>query len=237
MTRAHKLIIIASAFGMFSIVFDHVAYQFEKRASSLQIEINQLRENERDYTNQNGNNADFIGNLERLIKQLHGLYRFLSWEDVKNDDNYVSFDDVVITCWAESLLRKQIHDFGGITERYLASSSLSKYIDSEIIENTTKVSASFRAFFNEAECQGITAGKYKSFIDNLRAMKKELDFIFEFGELSYKAAQKANELESRLVKEETIFRFSLLTSIALNILALIVLLEFFKTVNFRRSAF
>ena len=235
MTRAHKLIIFAATFGMFSIVFDHVAYQFEKKASSLQIEINQLRENERDYTNQNGNNADFISNLERLIKQLHGLYNFLSWEYV-NNDNYESFDEVVITCWAESLLRKQINDFGGITERYLATSSLSKYVNSEIIENTQKVSASFRAFFNEAECQGITAGKYISYIDNLRAIKKDLDFAFEFGELSYKAAQKANELELRLMEEEKIFRFSLLASISFNILALVVLLGFFKTITLRRSA-
>ena len=235
MTRAHKLIILAATFGMLSIVFDHVAYQFEKRASSLQIEINQLRENERDYTNQNGNNADFISNLERLIKQLHRLYNFLSWEYVKND-NYESFDDVVITCWAESLLRKQINDFGGITERYLATSSITKYVDSEIIENTQKVRASFRAFFNEAECQGITAGQYMTYIDNLRVIKEELDFIFKFGELSYKAGQKATEHELRLMKEEKIFRFSLLTSISFNILALVVLLGFFKTITFQRPA-
>ena len=44
MTRAHFFIVLAAFFGFCSIVFDQIAYQYEKSSSSLQIEINVLSE-------------------------------------------------------------------------------------------------------------------------------------------------------------------------------------------------
>lgn len=234
MSKGHFLIICAAVCGIISIVFDQAAYQFEKRASSLQIEIAHFLEKEEELNRLNSDNSDFVGHLEQIIYQSHSLFHFfrLEFESFEADKSYYKS---IVPCEAESLLRNQIIDIVKITDRYVALSSLSKYIEPSLLNNASNGLNLLAVEVQDTQCTGINGEKYNYYLRVLRTIKDNLDFVFKSGQLGYQAGLKASEFAFNKMEAERALRFSILAAVTFNILSLVVLLSFFKLIVLRQE--
>lgn len=233
MTRAHFLIAAAAVCGICSIIFDQSAYQFEKRASSFQIEIDQFLEKERELKSLNSDNSNFVDHLGQIIYQSQSLFHFFRLEFVSAEADK-SFNEAIVPCEAETLLKTQIIDTYKITKRYMALSGLSKFIEPSLFGNASKGLNLLEVQIQDPQCSGMNGEKYNYYLNVLRTIAENLDFVFESGQLSYQASLAASDLAFKKMEAERVVRFSLLAAISFNILSLVVLLAFFKTVSFRR---
>ena len=116
----------------------------------------------------------------------------------------------------------------------MALSSLSKFLEPAKITEAAEDLKLLEIKFSSIECKAMTGTEYEDFLATLLEIKENLDFIFKSGQLAYETQEKANELVFEKMEKELIHRFSLLAAISFNILSLVVLLGFFKTVNFPR---